>query len=149
MWSAFPLVCRHPVNPNQGCRPGRQCGWFAKQCTSKGQTGCVAVLKGTALARATFQRAEFLACGKSKHERREKFVFLFWSNVCANSKLQPSPLHPLMCCLLNHLMQMFSCCLLRAASHETLTGMRWCVFTYKSRILYIFADNFCTHFRLF
>lgn len=52
MWSVFPLVCRRPVNPNQGCGLVWRRGWFAKQCTSKGQTGCAAVLKGTALARA-------------------------------------------------------------------------------------------------
>lgn len=120
MWSTFPLFCRRPMNPNQGCVRGSRRVWFAKQRTSKGQTGCAAVLKGTALARAMFQRAECLACGKSKHERREKFVFLFWSDICANSELQPSPLHHLMCCSLLHLMQMFSFCLLRAASYMTL-----------------------------
>lgn len=102
MWSAFPLVCRHPVNPNQDWGTGSWCAWFAKQCTLKGQTGCAATLKGTALARAVFQRAECLACGKLKHERREKFVFSFWSDVYANSKLQ----HPVICCLHNHLMHM-------------------------------------------
>lgn len=43
-----------------------------------------------------------------KHKRREKFVFLFWSDVRADSKLQPSPLHPLKCCSLGHLMHMFN-----------------------------------------
>ncbi len=57
-----------------------------------------------------------------------EFVFLYWSDVCADSKLQPSPLHPLMCCLLNHPIRMFSFLLLCAASHMTLKGTYWCVF---------------------
>lgn len=42
-----------------------------------------------------------------KHKRREKFVFLFWSDVRADSRLQPSPLHPPKCCSPGHLMHMF------------------------------------------
>lgn len=124
MWSAFLLVCWHPVNPNQDWGTGSWCAWFAKQCTLKGQTGCAATLKGTPLARAVFQRAECLACGKLKHERREKFVFSFWSNVCTNNKLQ----HPPICCLHNYFM------------HKILSAVCGVMRDTQRNILHIFAQ---------
>lgn len=100
MWSAFSSPPPTPCE-SQSRLPPRKAGALdlPSSATSKGQSGCIAVLKGTALARARVQRAEFLAWGKSKHERGEKFVLLFRSNAGGNDQLHPRALQPLMSCL--------------------------------------------------
>lgn len=144
MWSVFPLVCRRPVNPNQGCGLVWRRGWFAKQCTSKGQTGCAAVLKGTALARANAPKGVEVL-GMWQIETRAPggvCVFLFLiRRLHRYSKLQPSPLHHLMCDLPNHLMLMFSFCLPCAASRVALKATRWCV----SASFYLFNCKIICH----
>lgn len=121
MWSAFPLVRRRPVHLKQGCGPGSRRGWFPRHCTSKGQTGCAAALKGTALARAVFQRAECLACGKLKHERPGEICVFGFDRAPAPIASYSRHLCALWCCLHENLIHVgfFSSCLLHAAPHMT------------------------------